>query len=539
MEKRVKVIADSKYWIRKRDIGNLKQVKEFTSRYERHIFREQICARCPNLEYRYNEVCEKCTLGGHEAFLKLWQEKTIKNKEYIGIPSGWHERIERLLNKPITIVDKRANVPFSVPIRFTGRLYAGELDPDGRPRPNQVQVVQDFMVRKSGIIKVPPRGGKTVMSMNVMCQLAQKTLIIAHQKELLLQFYKTIMGSKEDKRPPMTNVPYLQKKHGKTFCKIIEKISDLKNEDLQIVLINYQKLIRKEGPARVKALINGNYGLVIVDEVHRSGALEFSKFLNSLDTKYKMGLSATVARKDSRHIITRDIMGPIAAETNVSAFIPLIRFIQGPVRKGYPIKSWPSIMKWIKTTSAFTDLIVKLVFDYAEKGHKSIIIPVDHKDHQKTIADAINAEARRRRVRLKEKWPTLMADTFHSGSKREQVLKAVDRGEIPVLVAIRSMVKEGIDFQLPTVLIMPIPMSAKQGIGAPLFHQLSNRVSTRVPGKQQPELAIIVPGMPIPAGMIKGLWSKEIEPGSHGKNPKYLVDKTTLRQVNSILLGKR
>ena len=70
-------------------------------------------------------------------------------------------------------------------------------------------------------------------------------------------------------------------------------------EDLDVALVNYQKFIRKEtGQERIDQLLTGRYGLMIIDEVHQSNATSFARFVKSLDTKFKLGLSATPDRKD-------------------------------------------------------------------------------------------------------------------------------------------------------------------------------------------------------------------------------------------------
>ena len=526
----VQVIANDKLFVPKEDIPDL---TDFKYRYQRHLYNEKGCARCPYLEDRHDpDNCDPCS--NHVSYLKLWSKKTIEGKTYFGVPTGWPERLQRILGKKIKIVkDLRPEIPFKHPIRFTARLYNGELDEDGNARPNQVEVYETFMERKSGIIKVPPRGGKTVLACKIICDMGLRTLIVVNQHELGVQFYRTFMGYKTENRSPMTNIPHLRKKYGKKIIKIVEKPEDLKTGD--ILIVNYQKFLSKYGPERISQFLTDKFSLLVVDEVHRAGALEYSRFINKLNPKYKVALTATDRRKDSAHRIVYELMGPVTATANTSAMIPLIRYHKGPTRGGRPLKSWLGIMKWLVDSKEYRKQLIDLFFKLQEEGHKCILIPVDWKNHQKAIVDGINDEARRRRVKLKEKWPQVMAVAFNSTAARADILKAIERGEVPALVAIRSMIKEGIDFKIPTAMIMSIPMSAKLGIGAPMFLQLSTRVSTIVKGKKQPEVHILVPDMPIPKSMIIGLTKNEIMFRAKGKNPSYKIDKKTLKQINEIL----
>ena len=59
----------------------------------------------------------------------------------------------------LNIEDRRANVPLSIPLKFTGKL-----------RPNQEPVVDKVLKSDGyGMISAPPRFGKTVVMTNITC----------------------------------------------------------------------------------------------------------------------------------------------------------------------------------------------------------------------------------------------------------------------------------------------------------------------------------------------------------------------------------
>ena len=101
---------------------NLNDVKKL---YQKRLFDEKTCARCYNKSARFNEICAACP--AHLGIIKLWDELRIKNTEYISLPSGNLKKITDKLKINLSgAIDKRSNVPFKYPLKFTGKLYTGE-----------------------------------------------------------------------------------------------------------------------------------------------------------------------------------------------------------------------------------------------------------------------------------------------------------------------------------------------------------------------------------------------------------------------------
>lgn len=259
--------------------------------WEFPVFDEAMCKVCPNKPNRLNEQCKTCP--GYLKTLKLWgQYKGKNNIDYYFVPVGFVNRaLDKLgLNSTSTLIsDRRCAKAFSNNLQFTGTLKTGEIE-NGIPTPNQRYLVDEWLKRGYGIIQAPPRTGKTVLGCNIACNLKVRTIIITNQDELLQNFYKTF----ED----LTNLKQLRQETGREIVKIIDSVDEITN-DLDIVLTTYQKFIRKEtAKDRIDSLLKGKFGLFITDEVHTAGAMSYAKFLNQLDCKYRLGLSATPNRKD-------------------------------------------------------------------------------------------------------------------------------------------------------------------------------------------------------------------------------------------------
>jgi superfamily II DNA or RNA helicase len=116
----------------------------------------------------------------------------------------------------------------------------------------------------------------TVMALKIIAQIKKKTLILVHKEFLMNQWIERI-GE------------FLT---GAKIGKIQAQVIDVEGKDIVIGMI--QTLYDKEFPTGTF----DNFGLTIIDEVHRIGSEQFSKTLFKTITPYMLGISATVERKD-------------------------------------------------------------------------------------------------------------------------------------------------------------------------------------------------------------------------------------------------
>jgi hypothetical protein len=236
-----------------------------------------------------------------------------------------------------------------------------------------------------------------------------------------------------------------------------------------------------------------------------------------------MGLSATPERKDGRSFLLSHLIGPQAARATTVSLVPRISLFETGVITKYNHRVWVYAMKFLAAHRPRMKMIINQIFTDYEAGHKGIIIPVDFKAQAKLLKQEIQLEANRRN------YDFTFAEVFQSGCNRKKILAKVDSGKVPVLLAIRSMIKQGIDVATPSMIYIVVPMSAVPNIGAPMFYQLSNRVSSYAPNKKAPEIRVFVDGIGASIGCFKGLFRNEIQPklfrGKNGEQPFYKMDK--------------
>lgn len=505
-------IINNKVWIPAKWVGY--DSSEIKKTYEHHIYDDAQCNRCQFRAERHCGECEECP-----AFLrriKLWSESEIEGKPYFGLPSGDIPRVENVIGKEIVRwVDERSERKMRKKIRFTSKLHTGK-KVDGNKTVNQRKAVNDWMVEKNGIIEAPARSGKTIMSTYISCNLGLTTLIVANQEELLEQFYKTYMEHTNIKK-------YMTKK--RPIIKIIKKMSDFKGVD--IALINYQKFIfESTAPERIIRYLKDRFGLLIVDEVHDSGAPKYSQFLNKLNPLHKLGLSATPDRKDGMSDIIYDIMGPVRVKITSTLLIPEIE--EWKTDYYYPNKSFAHLLNNMAKTTKRNNDIVNHVLKEVKKGH-SVIVICERRNQIAELTNMFNKEA----LRLQHKGEmnqNKIARPFYGNVDRKKILQDYEKGYFKVLVAIKRLMRQGVDMKIPTRMLVTVPVSAtdkknREGeiIGSPLFYQMSKRVCTAAKfkkGEFHPKVTIMIDKSMFGLACYKKLRAYEIEP-KLGK--KYLM----------------
>lgn len=521
-----KIVVTSRLKIPK----ELMSQKAVESRYNVVIYDEKSCVKCDNAPDRPNDMCYACP--ALIADYKLWKDMGT----HWSAPQGDLVGFKKVLDKKkvdYKIVDKRPEIPFRYEIEWTASLYGKDyVDADGIPRANQKRVVRDWLRERSGILRAPPRSGKTPMAVYLTCTLGQRTVIFAHQYELLKQFLTTFRT--------MTNINALEKQHKKPIILLVRSQAQLKKaKDYDIVLVNYQKMIYS--PDRIAKYLNGNFATLVVDECHNSGAVGYLRIVSAMNTRYRIALSATPKRKDNRHKLIERIMGPVVAEADSTSLIPRIELVQSTAFPPRSYKIWHHAQRWLSLSKERNVEIIKSVFSDLRSGHEVIIIPVVGLAHQKLLVEAINKAGRHYNDKKDESWPKNLAIAFNGAGGvhspvRAAVIKQIDAPGPTVVVAIRKLIKEGINLLRPSMIYVVEPMSASgdKTIGAPAFYQMAMRVCTPTK-KPQPVVKIWVDNVTMFQSCVRSLFWNEIVPNRYtGSEGRYIVDDKSYEMVKNI-----
>ena len=291
-----------------------------------------------------------------------------------------------------------------------------------------------------GLLELPCAWGKTSASLWIISQLKKKTLVIVHKEFLLNQWVERI-----EQFLPTARVGRIQ-----------GQIIDIENKDIVIGML--QSLSMKEYPASVFE----SFGFTIIDEVHHISSQTFSNALFKIITKYMLGLSATMNRKDGTTRVFKMFLGDVIfkgkrdEERNVEVraieyhvedddFNHVITDFRGNV-------SYSSMISKLCEYNRRSEFIIKVVVNLLNDNPKQQIIILAHNRNLiKYLHDAIQHR-------------NIASVGYYVGGMKEAALKESENKQ--VIVASYALASEGLDIKTLTTLIMSTPKTdIQQSVG--------------------------------------------------------------------------
>lgn len=317
---------------------------------------------------------------------------------------------------------------------------------NGNLRPIQNDVINAYInsVTKnnygSGLLELRCGGGKTVCGLNIISILKKKTLIIVHKEFLMNQWIERIREFL-----PNSRIGTIQ---GTTI--------DIDNKDIVIGML--QSLSMKD----YDPIVFNSFGLTIIDEVHHISSEVFSKVLFKLVTKYMLGLSATMTRKDGTTKIFKMFLGEIVFKVdNKEQHNVLVRTIDYHVDDDefnkiiYDYRGNPQYSSMITKLCKYnhrSDFIIKVLFDlFIENPKQQVMILA----HNKSILVYLYENIKQSNIK---------SVGYYVGGMKEADLKETEHKDI--VIATYSMAAEALDIKTLTTLIMATPKTdIEQSIG--------------------------------------------------------------------------
>jgi len=220
--------------------------------------------------------------------------------------------------KPFTPGSPLNNISFSVYRESANKIYVPHyygVEKFGNPTEIKITEGDDISVSFNGILRdyqapviekfisylkktgTPTAGllelfcawGKTSGAMKVISEIGKKALVIVHKEFLMNQWIERIAQFL-----PTARVGKIQ---GQTI--------DIENKDIVICML--QSLVLKDYPPETF----NSFGITIIDEVHHISSQTFSTALFKIVTKYMLGLSATMDRKDGTTKVFKMFLGEV------------------------------------------------------------------------------------------------------------------------------------------------------------------------------------------------------------------------------------
>tara|TARA_B100001778_G_scaffold56537_1_gene43514 strand:- start:1526 stop:2806 length:1281 start_codon:yes stop_codon:yes gene_type:complete len=357
--------------------------------------------------------------------------KTIRHirKGLCSIPMGR----EDLIPTNYEVIDKRNDLEVEFP-EFKFDL-----------RPSQKAVYDE--VYDSSIINAWVSWGKTFTSLAIAGKLGQKTLVVTHTTNLRNQWEKEV-----------------QKAYGIQAGRIGSGSFDTSSP---IVCGNIQTLYRRIDD------IKKEFGTVILDEMHHVSSPTFTRIIDEMPARYKIGLTGTLQRKDGRHVVFRDYFGHnVLKPPKENYMIPSIHVIKSEIRfLDGSYTPWAERINHLTQNSEYINSVSLIASKYAAQGHNVLVVS-DRVAFLKSCSRLVGDNA-----------------TFITGemdfTERETTMNQIGKSH-NVLFGTQSIFSEGISLNQLSCLVLATPINNE-----PLLTQLIGRVIREREGKRQPVIVDI------------------------------------------------
>ena len=327
----------------------------------------------------------------------------------------------------------------------------------GKLRDYQEPVVNKFIKHcidvnyGGGLLELPCAWGKTSASLYIISKLQKKTIVIVHKEFLMNQWIERIQQ-------------FLPKAR---IGKIQGQIVDIDNKDIVIGML--QSLSMKE----YSVSTFDSFGLTIIDEVHHISSEVFSNSLFKLVTKYMLGLSATMNRKDGTTHVFKMFLGEVIfkgkRDEPMNVTVHAIKYEVNDdefneVKLDYRGKpAYSTMISKLCEYNRRSEFILKVLSDMLLlNSEQQIMILAHNKNILKYLHDAIIHR-------------NIATVGYYIGGMKEAALKETESKK--VVIATYAMAAEALDIKTLTTLIMATPKTdIEQSVGRILREKHSSPV---------------------------------------------------------------
>lgn len=318
---------------------------------------------------------------------------------------------------------------------------------EGELRDYQHNIINSFFdniynMGYGGLFEVGCGQGKTVMALYTIAKLKAKTLIIVHKEFLMNQWIERITQF----------IPNCR------IGKIQAQIIDIDDKDIVIAML--QSLSMKEYPSN----LFDSFGFTVVDETHHIAAEVFVRSLFKITTKYMLGLSATMNRKDGLTKVFKlfigDILYKYVEKDQHNVLVKLYTFTSNDEEYNEPIinyrgdPQYSSMISKLSNYSPRSEFIIKTIIkSFQDYPTQQLMILT----HNKSLLIYLNKAIQHHNI-------AGSSVGFYVGGMKEKDLKLSESKCI--ILATYAMAAEALDIKTLTSLLMASPKTdVTQSIG--------------------------------------------------------------------------
>jgi superfamily II DNA or RNA helicase len=282
-------------------------------------------------------------------------------------------------------------------------------------------VIQLAVDHDGGVVIAPTGSGKTTMGIEIASRLAQRCLILVKSIDLAKQWQAAI------------------KRFTGLECGLIGGGKWQEGEAFTVGLT--QTLVKYENSL--------DYGLVIVDECHNIPAAQAYMVINRQTAKYRLGLSATLQRRDNLEFMIHASLGPVVAEVKAaevgSAVLPVTVSTHRHDFKGNP-DSWSAFINQLEVDNERNRVLVESsIKSSLATGTAVLTATVSHAEKLHGLIQQHGVDALLLHGQLTKK-------------EREQRMNEAATNQL--IVGTLSLLSEGIDWPHIGTIVFAAPVSA-------------------------------------------------------------------------------
>lgn len=350
------------------------------------------------LKRRLTIVPRATSFGDNPDPICLFEE----GESYISIPREYFFKTQRMENQIMWNFSEGNPMQGFDPIKLD-------------PRRNQPELVRKMELHLKGyrnnnslggILSAGTGTGKTIMSLEIARRLGRATLVMVYKDDLADQWIQRIKAFFPEAR--------IGRIQGDTL--------DYKNKDF-VLLMAQTAVSRREQFLQDVDLINA-FGLTITDEVHRFGSELWGGVAPIFNSKWRIGLSATVRRKDNCENVFKYHIGDIVATASGTALDPDVYFYETGFRTtgDFNIDVLPvaTQLKVISRNAYRNQKIAHKILQAASAGRKIIVLSkfIDHLQRIEGMVSALMKMKRQESANSKVYKTSFYVGALYTGETR-------------------------------------------------------------------------------------------------------------------------
>lgn len=428
-KKAPKAILTNRLYVREDDIDEEVHLPPFTYKYKERVFDEMfgesVIVEQEHASYKHNE--RKGLYAFHRGNLGKIRE----------------------VFKDFNIVDKRVKPPLGFKLKRRYKL-----------RPEQKKAVREWRNLGYGIIKAPVRWGKTFAGSYLVSKCGTTALLLSDKKHLCRQWYKHFLK--------MTNIRKLEKKLGKKLIGIITRGDD---KLYPISISTFQTLWSRQKRVKLLSKNKNFFGFVLTDEAHHVPAETYGGVTSTPNARYRCGVTATDRRRDKKHFLLYDIIGPVTGIGEKEQLPCDVIKHQTDVHID-PKAGWGWMVTLCTRNPDFNEMVVNQIVRDVQEG-RFVLVHTERKKHCHELKEMIQ-----------DLDMSIKVGIAHGDVKipeRERLIKLMNKEKLHVIVGAK-VIQEGLTFERPDV----IHIGFSPTTNPDTWEQITGRVRTPMKDKPKP-----------------------------------------------------